>query len=194
MQEDTFTTHTDPIIQLNAFRANDQVVLEKFYRDNYRKVAEFVKNNNGTQEDARDVYQESFIAVWRNIQLGKFYPEKENSLPGYLYRIAKNKWLDHLRSGYYKKTVAIKDNEPPELADKEEADATELEYISQVKRHFNELGANCREVLSRFYYKKESLRLIARAMNWTEATARNNKYRCIEKLRALLKKTIHNIE
>ena len=72
-----------------------------------------------------------------------------------------------------------------------EADALsedENEYINTVKNHFDNLGENCKEVLSRFYYNKQSLKIIGQQFDWTEATARNNKYRCLQRLRELLKK------
>ncbi len=169
-----------------AIRANDEGALKSLYAGNYFKIEKYVLNNNGTIEDAKDIYQEAFIAVWRNIQLDKFYPLNENALGGYLYRIAKNKWLDHLRSGHYKKVTVMndfEDNLTEDLMPEED-----LEYIAEVKNKFKTLGENCREVLTRFYYKKESMRTIAEKFDWTEATAKNNKYRCLQRLRELLKK------
>ena len=170
----------------NAIKANNESALKSLYAGNYFKVEKYVLNNNGTIEDAKDIYQEAFIATWRNIQLDKFYPENENALEGYLFRIAKNKWLDHLRSGHYKKVTRINDSAdifPEDLLPEED-----IEYIAEVKNKFKNLGENCREVLTRFYYKKESMRTIAENFDWTEATAKNNKYRCLQRLRALLKK------
>lgn len=63
-----------------------------------------------------------------------FYPENENALPGYLYRIAKNKWLDYLRSGHYQKVVAL--TESAEEA-KEDAELTELIKKSENTFRFN---------------------------------------------------------
>ena len=63
----------------------------------------------------------------------------------------------------------------------------DVEFIKEVKKHFQDLGENCRELLIRFYYKKESMRTISEHFDWTEASTRNNKYRCLQKLRELLK-------
>ncbi|RYD82846.1 MAG: sigma-70 family RNA polymerase sigma factor [Sphingobacteriales bacterium] len=69
----------------------------------------------------------------------------------------------------------------------EDEPAEETKDIAQVAENFKKLGANCRQLLTDFYFKKESLRTIAANFKWTEATAKNNKYRCIEKLKILLK-------
>ena len=66
-------------------------------------------------------------------------------------------------------------HEPPE-ADNEQ-------YIEQVKSGYLSMGDQCKELLKRFYFRKESLREIAAFFSWTEATAKNNKYRCLQKLR-----------
>lgn len=186
MQQKKYKENTGDLACFNAIKANDEGALKNLYKDNYYKTEMYVLNNNGTTEDAKDVYQEAFIAVWRNIQLDKFYPESENALSGYLYRIAKNKWMDHLRSGHYKKVTAINDHAetlPEDILPEED-----VRCITEVKDKFNRLGGNCREVLTRFYYKKESMKIIAQRFEWTEATAKNNKYRCLQRLRELLKK------
>lgn len=173
----------------DAVKANDEGALRRLYSGNYDKIEKYVLQNNGTTEDAKDIFQEAFIAVWRNIQLDKFYPESENALEGYLYRIAKNKWLDHLRSGHYKRKTGMAEKE---VGFEEDSPAEHPEeYIVHVKHEFKNLGDNCREVLTRFYYLKESMRVIAQKFEWTEATAKNNKYRCLQRLRELIQNKIN---
>ena len=185
MQQKTFKEHMNEFAQLTAIKANDETVLKSLYENNYFKTEKYVLNNNGSVEQAKDIYQEAFIAVWRNIQLDKFYPENESALEGYLYQIARNKWLDYLRSNQYKKHTPLSNltNRLPEETAREEDNG----YIDDVIKQFEQLGENCRELLTRFYYRKESMKIIAKQFEWTEATARNNKYRCLQQLRELMK-------
>lgn len=185
MQQNNFKENISKFGHFNAIKANDKGALKILYEDNYFKTEKYVLSNNGTVEDAKDIYQEAFIAVWRNIQLDKFYPENESALEGYLYRIAKNKWLDHLRSGHYKKTTAM--NDTSNYLEEDILSEEDITYITEVKNKFKNLGENCREVLTMFYYQKESMRIISERFKWTEATAKNNKYRCLQRLRELLK-------
>jgi len=161
--------------------------LKTFYVNNYPKIRHYVINNQGSEDEAKDVYQEAFLAVWRNIQLDKFRPEGEDSLAGYLFRIGKNKWLDHLRSNEFKKVVPMPLGQPDMPAEPTTDDA---HYIEAVKGQMKQLGDKCREVLQMFYYKKQPMREIAAAFNWTEATAKNNKYRCLEQLRNLINRKL----
>lgn len=175
--------------QLNAIKANDEAFLKDFYQNNYHKVEAYVLKNNGSVDEAKDIFQEAFIAVWRNIQLNKFKPGNETSLSGYLYQIAKNKWLDHLRSSHHKKVIPI-DDAP--IFEEGSIPEEESRYIGLVSEGFKHLGKNCKEVLIRFYYKKDPLKEIAKSFGWTEATVRNNKYRCLQQLRDSVKDKRHS--
>lgn len=183
MQQDTIIEHSAVFSLYHAIKANDEAALNSFYTDNYYKAEKYILNNNGTIEHAKDIYQEAFIAVWRNIQLDKFYPENENSLTTYLQRIAKNKWVDYLRSNHYKNTDSLTDDAG---SNEEDLSSENVQYISEVEKKFKLLGEKCRKLLTGFYYQKESLRDIAHKFEWTEATAKNNKYRCLKRLRELL--------
>lgn len=170
--------------QLHAIRSNNEQALKRLYQENYRKVETYVCNNSGTEDEAKDVYQEAFIAVWRNIQLDRFQPDSAAALNAYLYQVAHNKWIDQLRMKKTRKTVSWDDTPgslEPLLPTEEETDHIEL-----VKKHFTAIGDQCRELLKLFYYEKESLRSIAAHFSWTEASAKNNKYRCLQKLRTLI--------
>lgn len=174
---------------INAIKANDSVVLKTFYTTNYYKVEALVLKNNGTKEHAKDIYQDAFIAVWNNIKNGTFIPQNESALQGYLYQIAKNKWMDVLRSSQFKKTKFIDDTLP--LADTTEEQTNENNDVEkQNLKHtmaiFKTFGSPCKELLTAFYFEKESLRDIAKKLQIEENTARNKKYRCMEKLRELI--------
>lgn len=170
--------------EVRAIRHNDDKALRSLYIGNYRQAEKYILQNSGSRDEARDIFQEAFIAVWRNIQLDRFAPENENSLNNYLMQVVKNKWLDHLRSARHRMTVPLTTDHTEEEINI--LPAEQQQKIHRIKLHFQELGEMCREVLKRFYYRNESLREISAAFNWTEATARNNKYRCMQKLKELL--------
>ncbi|RYY59935.1 MAG: sigma-70 family RNA polymerase sigma factor, partial [Chitinophagaceae bacterium] len=186
MRQDTATTTNSAKNQIEAIKADDNRVLKALYQENYPKVEKFILANNGSADEARDIFQEAFLACWRNIQLDKFIPENDTALSGYLYRIARNKWMDHLRSGRYLKTVPLMEDQVDQ-ADEVTTGPEQQAYLQAVRKNFTRLGQSCQEVLTRFYFKKESMSTIAQAYDWTDATARNNKYRCLQKLKEYLK-------
>lgn len=185
MQPDTSINHIQLQARLSSIKNNDEKALKLLYQTNYLKVEKYVLENSGTTDEAKDIYQDAFIALWRNIQLNKFQPGHETSLDGYLYQIAKNKWLDHLRSVKRSPLVALTDTENG-VEEVNVLSEEEEQLLGNIKANFKLLGQQCRDVLDRFYFQKQSMRTIAEALQWTEATAKNNKYRCLQQLRKLL--------
>lgn len=179
---------SDLIEIVRAIRESDPVVLEKIYREQYFKTEQLILNNNGTKDDAKDMYQQAFTILWRNVQQDKFVPESLFSIEAYLLKIVKYKWIDYLRSGHFKNQTDMMINIEVEQKEESLYDEEQENRLNLVKNKFKLLGKDCRKLLTSFYYKKYSFRAIAANMGWTEATARNNKYRCLEKLRSLITK------
>lgn len=174
---------------LAAFKANDESVMKELYTTNYQKVRTYVLQNSGSASEAKDVYQEAFIAVWKNVKSDQFTPQNETSLSGYLYRIAKNKWLDYLKSAHHKRTVSESSLLAMALnhdGDEQQAEEAQKETIRKVMDAFRGLGEQCKTVLQQFYFNGRSHRQIAAALNLKEASVRNRKYRCMEKLREMV--------
>jgi RNA polymerase sigma factor (sigma-70 family) len=173
---------------VDAIKANNEVVLKKLYLDNYNKVEVYILNNNGSMPQAKDTYQEAFIAVWKNIKEDKFIPTNETAIQGYIYQISKNKWLDFLRSSNYKKTVSFSktntENKFTEITENNDVAEVDIK-LQNTMQAFSKLGDACQELLKLFYFSKKSLRKIAEELAIEEASARNKKYRCIQKLRKL---------
>ena len=168
-----------------AVKNNDEKVLKQLYLESYGKIEMYILKNNGTKPQAKDTYQEAFIAVWQNVKKGKFLPTNETALQGYLYQIARNKWTDYLRSSRYKKTSSL-DNEIQFEESTEDLYSEKDQKVSDTMAAFRRLGEECRQLLSQFYFEKRSLREIASVFEIEEASARNKKYRCINKLRELV--------
>ena len=186
MPTDSFKNYTNSTDKVKAIKENDEGVMKSFYQANYQKVETYVLNNSGTGDEAKDVYQEAFIAVWRNIKLNRFEPETTTSLEGYLFQVAKNKWLDHLRTIKRKKVLPLTE-ETNGVEETLSLSEVEEQQLIDIKTNLQLLGKICRDVLDRFYYQRQSMKAISMAMKWTESTAKNNKYRCLQRLRELLK-------
>ncbi|MBP7557924.1 MAG: sigma-70 family RNA polymerase sigma factor [Chitinophagaceae bacterium] len=184
MQQPANQTAIVPLLTQQIQR-NEAAVLKKLYQDNVGGVTALVLKNSGTADDAGDLYQEAFLAVWRAVQMSRFLPVSEKEFSAYLFQVARFKWIDQLRSRKGRKLVALQDW-PSEAVMQEPWDEDMAMQTAAVRAAFPQLGDNCRELLGRFYFKKEPLREIASFFGWTEATAKNNKYRCLQKLRGLL--------
>jgi RNA polymerase sigma factor (sigma-70 family) len=166
--------------------SNDGQALKDIYLENYSKTAQYILANNGTADDAKDIYQEAFIAVWRNIQLDKISFATRDDMQAYLYKTAQYKWIDKLRKDKREKTGSLNELDIPDEDHVLQMDNEDEIYLEKVKQHFAVMGEPCKELLQRFYFLKQRLGEIARYFSWTDATAKNNKYRCIQKLRTMI--------
>lgn len=177
------SSHSPDLFDVQLFQ--DENVLKNLYEENYSAIVTYVVKNSGTEHDARDVYQEAFLAVWRNVQLQKFLPASKAEFSAYLYQVGRFKWIDQLRA---KKLRPVSMAEPNSVAAEELnlLAKEDQERIEAVRKQFLHLGKNCRELLQRFYFLRQKLREIAESFAWTEATAKNNKYRCLQQLKQLL--------
>ena len=140
----------------------------------YPSVKEYILANNGTKEDAEDIFQDAFVVLYKNINTPAF--ALTSSLKTYLQSVSKNLWYNVLRQK--NKYPLVNDStEIPNTAEK----TAEADY-KLAEMAFELLGKKCRQLLIAFYYKKESLSQIARSLSFSsEQVARNQKYRCLRK-------------
>ena len=136
-------------------------------------VKQYIKANNGTADDAQDIFQDALVVLYKKVQSGDFVLSV--TLKTYLHAVAKNCWLQELRRR--KKMPA------GEMA----SDITSFEVDEEpafvfATAAFNLLGEKCRQLLMLFYFKKQSFKEIAAALAFSdEKIAKNQKYRCIQK-------------
>ncbi|WP_267148372.1 RNA polymerase sigma factor [Xanthomarina sp. F1114] len=182
-------TETESTQIIELIKINDEGVLKTLYHSNFHKIEAFILKNSGTKEQAKDIFQEAFIAVWKNVKTNKFQAQTNHSINGYLYTISKNKWMDYLRSKHHKKTVVTSKLNHFEISDKnaldKDDDILKENRLQGVMEAFKSLGLPCKNLLTKFYFEKKSMNIIAKELQLDPASARNKKYRCMKKLREL---------
>lgn len=169
---------------------NNESVLRSIYVEVFPKVRAYVLQNNGSEAQAKDIFQEAFMAFWKNIKDEKYEAREESAIQAYLFRIAKNKWIDYLRSADYRKRVKSSKIAPISETHGEPEDALEENIENEnklmaLRKAMAQLGKECKTVLMQFYFDRMSIDKIAEGLKIGSASARNKKYRCMEKLRAL---------
>lgn len=152
------------------------------YKDSIIKL---IKRNNGNEDDALDILQEGLVALWTNVKLGKFLPGEKSKTSTYLYAICRNIWISRLRKS--KKIQTVEDDKGLQVPDNMEEMEEKYEQVKQLERVIKQLGDTCQKLLKMFYYQKASLREIAQEFDIAEKSAKNNKYRCMQNLRAIFK-------
>ena len=102
----TSLTHLEERALVQEAQAGSRLAFEELVRRYDRDVLRLALNLMKRTEDARDVYQEAFLKVYRNLHRFRF----ECSFYTWLYRIVTNVCLDHLR-----RRQARPEDQAPEL-------------------------------------------------------------------------------
>jgi RNA polymerase sigma factor (sigma-70 family) len=165
---------------LEGIRLHDSDTLEYIYKKFYPSVKGFVTNNSGTDDDARDVFQEAIIVIYRKVNDKDFVITC--SFKTYVYAIIKNLWLKELekrRTGDVKLNVGsefVLADEPLERSFYD----PKSERFKLYQKHFLTLSEDCQKVL-RLFFAKQSLEEISQVMGFgSEKYAKKRKFQCKE--------------
>ncbi len=135
---------------ISELRKKNEAALKQLYRENYVMILKLVVNNSGTEEEAKDVYQEAIIHFYERLSQTEF--ELTCKIKTYLYAVCRKLWLQRLAQR--NKFVRIEEGE--RVADVEEAvnemEAKEKDF-SVMGRSLDKLGEPCRSILEDYYLR-----------------------------------------
>ena len=81
---------------LEGLANNDLSVLEKIYEESLPEVIKHVKRNSGNTEDAKDVFQEGILVIYKKVKEDKL--QLTTSFHVFLFMVCKRIWLKKLKS------------------------------------------------------------------------------------------------
>jgi RNA polymerase sigma-70 factor, ECF subfamily len=188
----------DERILVEHAQAGSRPAFEELVRRYDRDVLRLALNLMKRTEDARDVYQESFLKVFRNLHRFRF----ECSFYTWLYRIVTNVCLDHLR-----RRQARPEDQAPESHFTQFED-TNADFFERQREHratldpercllgeeikvrlaaaMERLSPRERVVFEMKHYQGLKLRAIGDALGTSEETVKNSLFRATRKLRSEL--------
>jgi RNA polymerase sigma factor (sigma-70 family) len=163
---------------LDRIHRGDEKALDYLYRKHYRMMIRIVLNNSGTEEEAKDIFQDALIVFWQKATSGNLVLTSKIST--YLYSICQNLW---------RKELERKSRLVHEAKDSPIAPVEDLEERSHIIRQcIAELGDTCRKVLTYYYFDGLSMDVIAERMGFASTdTAKTKKYKCKKRLDSLVK-------
>ncbi len=148
-----------------------------------------------SEADAQDIYQEAFLKAFKNIGSFRF----ECSFYTWIYRIATNLCLDHLRRKQVRKedapvaqdahgeTYSLLDQVPDGRAGANpERQLMGREVGGRINAALAKLTPRERMVFELKHYHGMKLRTVGEMLNTTEETAKNTLFRATQKLRGAL--------
>jgi RNA polymerase sigma factor (sigma-70 family) len=174
---------------LDRLKTEDSEAFSSLYKYCFPVIAKYVKQNNGNNADAEDIFQEAVVVLLKNIRQPDFV--LSSSLQTYLYAIAKNLWLKHLRDH---KTVSL-DEQFPLVSDHFHTEAFSTEIFPEKTKEqkvftwLENITLNCQYIIKALFLQSETMQSLMLRMGWrNKHTADNQKYKCIQQLKRESKK------
>ena len=169
---------------LEGLARNDREAIEKIYQQNYGTIQAFIINNNGSADDARDIFQEAMILLYEKASSGRF--ELQCKIKTYVYSVCRRLWLKRLQQVQrFGSPVEMLEETVPVEEELEEQERKN-EALNLMEKAMNHLGEPCKSLLEAYYVHKKQMQEIAETFGYTNAdNAKNQKYKCLMRLKKL---------
>jgi RNA polymerase sigma-70 factor (ECF subfamily) len=188
------TDRSDEATLIRAAQGGDSDAFEQLVRAYDQNVLRMALNLLHSQEDARDIYQEAFLRVYKNLPKFRF----DCAFSTWLYRIVANLCLDQIR----KRNVRKEESSAIETGSGE---IDRFQFLREQRADVDpqrqlmssEVSARVRDVLDRLtsrerlvfemrHFQGMRLRAIGEALGVTEEAAKNCLFRATQKMRSAL--------
>lgn len=169
---------------LTGLARNEKKAIETIYREHFNMVQSLIINNNGSSEDAKDIFQEAMIVLYEKVRSGNF--ELNCQIKTYVYSVCRRLWLKRLQqqNRFINETQSVENTVPVEndIAEHEKRDT---EFV-MMEKAISSLGEPCKSLIEAFYLHKKSMQEIAAGFGYTNAeNAKNQKYKCLMRLKKI---------
>lgn len=174
MSKQTVQLHTDQCF-IEGIANNDSRVLKKIYQRYSHTIYSFIRDNNGNREDARDVFQDSLIIIYKMTQKREVL--LTSTFLTFLHGISQRIWWQKLRKS--KPSIEML-SLPPNI---QQESSVEQRYIAQeqynlYKEKLQTLPSRQRQVLELYLEGKKMREIASIAGLKNEDYAKKYKYKC----------------
>ena len=169
---------------LQGLARNDRKAVETIYKENYGTVQSLIINNNGTADDAKDIFQEAMIVLYEKARSGTF--ELNCLIKTYVYSVARRLWLKRLQqANRFNGEISGSEAAVPVEDDIGEHARRDAEF-EMMEKAILSLGEPCKSLLEAFYLQKRNMQEIATSFGYTNAeNAKTQKYKCLVRLKKI---------
>lgn len=167
-------------------REGDQGIKSQTYQ-RYRQ--EFVlwmrKTYSCSDEQARDYYQETFCRFLIMIQSGRL-THITSTIKTYLFGIGRNVFNEQNRKNSRFDREIDEEKVADDLEDRLKKEEREMEY-HLIEKSLQQLDKKSQRLILMVYHENRQMEYIAEKLGYKNAaSAKNQKYKCMEKLRKML--------
>ena len=170
----------DNKIIVEGIRNQDKQILKSIYFVYFPTIKRFVLDNRGSVQDAKDIFQEGIIIIYRKIKDDKL--KLSSSFKSYLYSVCRYIWIKQLsrqKENIENQNIYIEYDNIPDITIDE---YKKNEQYKLYQKHFKRLEKDCQKLLLLFL-KKVPLKDIAEELGiGSQQYIKRKKYKCKEQL------------
>ena len=164
---------------LERINRGDERALDYLYRKYYKMMTSLIIKNSGTEEEAKDIFQDALIVFWQKVISNQLVLTSKIST--YLYSVCLNLWRKELD----RKSRLTNESQENEVAYFDD-DSKERNTI--IQECIDALGDTCKKILMYYYFDDMSMQDIANNLGFASIdTAKTKKYKCKKRLDSLIK-------
>lgn len=177
-------------------RRGDRLAFEELFRRTHRPLYGFIRRMVRSEEDARDLTQETYLEAWRSLPRLR----DAGSFRSWLYRIALNKTRDFLKrrrvptESLDERLELHPGDEPPDPAPDLSAGLLDEERRDQVRHAFEEMTEEHRAVMALHYGAGLGVGEMAQTLALPKGTVVSRLSRARDALRRRLAATMEELD
>jgi RNA polymerase sigma factor (sigma-70 family) len=175
---------TDEKALLLGLATNDKKAVETIYQENFNTIQALIINNNGSSDDAKDVFQEAMIVLYEKVRTEGF--ELHCQIKTFMYSVARRLWLKRLQQqNRYSSPGDSMESVVDVDEDLEVHEKKDLE-LDMMEKAIGNLGEPCKSLIEAYYLQKKSMQEIATDFGYTNSdNAKTQKYKCLVRLKKI---------
>ncbi|PTX18017.1 RNA polymerase sigma factor (sigma-70 family) [Pontibacter mucosus] len=169
---------------IEGIRRSDERALAHLYKLYFPMISHFILSNSGTDDEAKDIYQEGVIVFYEKIRDNSL--ELTCQIKTYLYSVCRRLWLKRLaEKGRYATRLDESEGFVPVEEDTQRHEEQEKQF-GVMGEALEQLGEPCRSLLEDYYIRMQNMQDITDKFGYTNTdTAKNQKYKCLQRLKKI---------
>ncbi len=182
---------------LKGISDNNSVVIQHVYDRYFNEIKKFIEKHGGSYDDAMDIFQDSIIVIYEQMQSGK--ASKIKTFRSYFYSVCKFRWFNTIRDGRFGEFTNVELEEilpefefnvlSPDLGEVMEKERRVRIYF----RSFMELDSVCQKMI-RYVAYGWAIEDIAREMNFSVIYTYRKRQQCLDKLMKKVEEKLKSIQ
>ena len=168
---------------INAIKSNNaDKVLVYLYKNLEPKIRGWIVKNNGSKQEAQDIFQDSIVAFYSFVLKNKFDPN--SNVEALIFRIAKNNWINYVKKQNKNSSFEENDSCIEEPVFSQDISDKNQKIIADL---LDQLGEVCKEILTYTIFYNISMEDVCTRLGFKNPnTAKTKNYKCKQRLKNLL--------